>query len=310
MARPATTDGRVAEIRAFNRFYTSRIGVLGGGLHGSRHPLPEARVLFELGRQERIDVETLRHRLDMDAGHLSRLLARLEDQGLIARDGGAGARQRETSARLTAVGGQERLRLDQATVQQWSGLLEAIEDGDQRRLLEAMTTIRHVLGGPPPGATVELRAPVAGELGWIVARHGALYADEYGWGEGFEGLVAQVVASFAGSHDAGRERAWIATVDEQPAGCVLCLRRDDEVAALRLLLVEPWARGLGLGGQLIDACTAFARGAGYRTLALWTNHPLTEARRLYERRGFALVSELRHRDWDVELVGQELELRL
>jgi DNA-binding MarR family transcriptional regulator/GNAT superfamily N-acetyltransferase len=309
MGTPATTDGRIAEIRAFNRFYTSRIGVLRGGLHGSRHPLPEARVLFELGRQDVTEAGELRHRLDMDAGHLSRLLARMEDQGLVLRERSPddGRRQR---LRLTAAGRQEHLRLDRASARQWSGLLEAITPGDQRRLLDAMATVREVLGGPQRGSSIELRAPVAGELGWIVARHGALYADEYGWGVGFEALVATVVARFAAGHDAERERAWIATVDGRPAGCVLCVRRDDEVAALRLLLVEPWARGLGLGGRLIDACTDFARGAGYRTLALWTNSPLIDARRLYERRGFRLVSETPHRDWGVELAGQELVLEL
>ena len=273
MPPPATTNARVAEIRAFNRFYTNRIGVLRGGPHGSRHPLPEACVLFELGRQEVTEVAELRHRLDLDAGHLSRLLARMDDQGLVLRERSPedGRRQR---LRLTATGGYERLRLDQASAQQWSGLLDPISDGDQRRLLDAMATVRQVLGGPQPGCAVELRAPVAGELGWIVARHGALYADEHGWGEGFEALVAQVVARFASE------------------------------------LVEPWARGLGLGGRLIDACTDFARGAGYRTLALWTNHPLVEARRLYERRGFRLVSEARHAQWGVELVGQELALEL
>jgi DNA-binding MarR family transcriptional regulator/GNAT superfamily N-acetyltransferase len=309
MPSRATTDARVAEIRAFNRFYTDRIGTFRGGLHGSRQRLPESRVLFELGRQEVTEVAELRHRLELDAGHLSRLLARMEEQGLVLRERSPqdGRRQR---LRLTATGGYERLRLDQASARQWSGLLEPISDGDQRRLLDAMATVREVLGGPQPGWSVELRGTLAGELGWIVARHGRVYADEYGWGEGFEALVAQVVARFASECDPDRERAWIAAVDGRAAGCVLCVRRDDDTAALRLLLVEPWARGLGLGGRLVDACSDFARGAGYRTLALWTNHPLVEARRLYERRGFVLVSETPHDDWGVELVGQEMALEL
>jgi GNAT superfamily N-acetyltransferase len=157
---------------------------------------------------------------------------------------------------------------------------------------------------------VALRGPGPGDLGWIVARHGALYAQEYGWGAGFEALVARIVADHAAGHDPQRERCWIATADGRPAGCVLCVRRDDAVAQLRLLLVEPWARGLGLGGLLIDACVAFARGAGYRELVLWTNEPLTAARRLYDRRGFRLVAEKPHADWGVDLVGQELALAL
>ncbi|MCW2996277.1 MAG: MarR family transcriptional regulator, partial [Conexibacter sp.] len=179
----------------------------------------------------------------------------------------------------------------------------------------AMDAVRTVLDGAPAGgAEVTLRAPGPGDLGWIVARHGALYESEFGWGAGFEALIARVVADFAEGVTASEEtpeRAWIADVDGAPAGCVLCVRGDAPGdAKLRLLLVEPFARGLGAGGLLIDACVAFARDAGYRRLTLWTNHPLTGARRLYERRGFALVAEEPHADWGVPLTGQVLALEL
>jgi DNA-binding MarR family transcriptional regulator len=310
MTSPAPA-ARVEAIRAFNRFYTTRIGILREGLHDSPHPLPEARVLFELGRGGMTEVGDLRRRLDMDAGQLSRLVSRLEEQGLVAREPSPadGRRQR---LRLSASGIKAYKLLDRGAVRQWSALLASLDEAAQERLLEGMASVRYVLepADAESSAEVVLRAPAAGELGWIVARHGALYAAEYDWGVGFEALVAEIVAGFARGHDPARERAWIATVDGRPAGCVLCVRRDDAVAALRLLLVEPWARGLGLGGRLIDACVGFARGAGYRTLALWTNHPLVEARRLYERRGFAPVSEAPHADWGVDLVGQELALEL
>jgi DNA-binding MarR family transcriptional regulator/N-acetylglutamate synthase-like GNAT family acetyltransferase len=302
--------GRVEEIRAFNRFYTNRIGVLRSGLHGSRHPLPEARVLFELGRREVTEVAQLRRDLDMDAGQLSRLLARLGEQGLVRpeRSPGDGRRRR---LRLTAAGRKAYTKLDRGSARQWAELLEHLDDAQQRRLLHAMATVRAVLEDPPAGdREVVLREPRAGDLGWIVERHGALYAAQYDWGAGFEALVARIVADFAAGHDPARERAWIAEVDGERAGCVLCVRRTDAVAALRLLLVEPAARGLGLGGRLVDACIAFARAAGYRELALWTNAPLVEARRIYDRRGFRLVSEAPHADWGVELVGQELMLDL
>ena len=303
----AAPADRIEAIRAFNRFYTGRIGVLREGLHDSPHPLPDARVLFELGRGGVTEAGDLRRRLDMDAGQLSRLLTRLQDQGLVAREPSPedGRRRR---LRLTAAGTRAYGALDRGAVEQWSTLLDGLDEHAQARLLAGMEAVRDVLDPRPP--EVVLRAPAAGELGWIVQRHGELYAAEYGWGAGFEALVAEIVAGFAQGHDPARERAWIAEAGGRRAGCVLCVRRDDDVAALRLLLVEPWARGLGLGGRLIDACTAFARGAGYRTLALWTNAPLVEARRLYERRGFRLVCETPHADWGVPRVGQELALEL
>src|SRR4051812_14961016 len=270
---------RIEAVRAFNRFYTNRIGVLREGLHDSPHPLPEARVLFELGRGV-TEAGELRRTLDMDAGQLSRLLTRLDEQGLVGRERSPDDARRQR-LRLTTAGMKAYKKLDRGAVTQWRALLAPLPDAQQDELLTAMGTVRTMLEDAT-ARDVELRAPGPGDLGWVVERHGALYAAEYDWGVGFEALVADIVAAYAHGHDPRRERCWIATVSGRRAGCIFCVRRDGDgdVAQLRLLLVEPWARGLGLGGRLIDACIAFARDAGYRELVLWTNHPLTDARRL------------------------------
>lgn len=304
---------RVDAVRSFTRFYTNKIGVLRSGLHGSRHPLPEARVLYEVGRAETTEVAELRRALEMDAGQLSRLLARLDEQGLVERERSASDGRRQV-LRLTTAGRREHARLDRGAAEQWAALLQDIPESDQRRLLAAMDAVREVLERVPGREpVVTLRAPAPGDLGWIVARHGALYAEQFGWGAGFEALVARVVADFAEAvaEDPERSRAWIADVDGAPAGCILCVPGDEDGdAKLRLLLVEPWARGLGLGGRLIDACIAFARDGGHRRLTLWTNSPLVEARRLYDQRGFALIAEEPHADWGIPMTGQMLALDL
>jgi DNA-binding MarR family transcriptional regulator len=305
MPASAPPTDRIDAVRAFTRFYTNKVGVLRGGLHGSRHPLPEARVLFELGRAEATEVADLRRSLDMDAGQLSRLVARLDAQGLVVRERSPHDARRQV-LRLTAAGRAEHERLDQGAARQWSSLLAGLAEADQQRLLGAMAAVRDVLdAAPAPDATrddVALRDLRPGDLGWIVARHGALYAEEFGWGAGFEALVARVVADFAAEEDQRFRRGWIADVDGAPAGCILCVDGDEPGdAKLRLLLVEPWARGLGVG---------HARDRGAKRVVLWTNHPLTAARRLYERRGFRLIAEEPHADWGVELTGQVLALEL
>jgi DNA-binding MarR family transcriptional regulator len=302
----------IAAVRAFTRFYTNKVGALRGGLHGSRHALPEARVLFELGDGGgAMEVAALKASLDMDAGQLSRLLTRLDDDGLVAR-----ARSdhdaRKQVLKLTAKGRREVAKLDRGAVAQWSELLADVDDGARARLVGAMGAVQQILGaeGPPE---VTLRDPGPGDLGWIVERHGALYHEQFGWGAGFEALCARVVADFAAAAAAGTpgHRAWIATAGGAPAGCVLSVRGDEPGdAKLRLLLVEPWARGLGVGGALIDAVVDHARALGDRRVVLWTNHPLTGARRLYERRGFRLIAEEPHADWGVPLTGQVLALDL
>ncbi len=304
MPSTAASD-RVDAVRAFNRFYTNRIGALRGGLLGTRHPLPEARVLFELRGGDAMEVADLRRALDIDAGHLSRLLSRLGREGLVAREPSPGDARR-LRVRLTDRGRRSFAVLDARSAAETRALLDALDDEDQRRLVEALDTVRDVLEGPRPAAprAVALRAPRPGEHGWIVERHGALYAREYGWDARFEALVARIVADHAEHHDPAREAAWIAEVDGRAAGCVLCVRKDAAVAQLRLLLVEPSARGLGVGGRLVDECLRFARAAGYAEIMLWTNDALTAARRIYERAGFALVESERHASFGPELVGQ------
>jgi DNA-binding MarR family transcriptional regulator/GNAT superfamily N-acetyltransferase len=299
----------VAELRAFNRFYTGQLGMLGPRFLATPHTLAEARVLFELAQAEQVEVSALRRRMRIDAGHLSRLLARLEQRGLVARERSAADGRRQI-ARLTEAGARDFAVLDRRSNDDTAARLAGLDGADRRRLVAALGEVRRLLQAAQPERTVALRAPRAGELGWIVQRHGELYAEEYGWDSSFEALVARIVADYAEEHDPAHEAAWIAEVDGGPAGCVLCVRQDDRVAKLRLLLVEPRARGLGLGERLVGECIAFARAAGYRELALWTNDVLVHARRIYERTGFALVDEAPHHSFGHDLVSQTWSLAL
>jgi DNA-binding MarR family transcriptional regulator/GNAT superfamily N-acetyltransferase len=299
----------VAELRAFNRFYTGQLGVLGPRYLATPHTLAEARVLFELAQAEQVEVAALRRQMRIDAGHLSRLLSRLERRGLVARERSAADGRRQL-ARLTADGEKDFAVLDRRSADDTAARLADLGDAERNRLVAALAEVRQLLQPAEHKRDVELRAPRAGELGWIVQRHGELYSEEYGWSAEFEALVARIVADFAEQHDPAREAAWIADVDGAPAGCVLCVRHDETVAKLRLLLVEPRARGLGLGGRLVGECIAFARSAGYRELTLWTNDTLVHARRIYERAGFELVEEEPHHSFGHDLVGQTWTLAL
>jgi DNA-binding MarR family transcriptional regulator/GNAT superfamily N-acetyltransferase len=307
MSATATADSsvedRVAAVRAFNRFYTARIGVLRDGLLRTPHSLSEARVLYELGQREVTEVGDLRREMDIDAGFLSRLLARLQRDGLVVRERSTDDARRQR-IRLTEEGSAAFAELDRRSAEEIGAALEALSEEDQQRLVAAMDTVQEVLTHAPPGAGFVLRSPGPGDLGWIVQRHGALYAQQYGWDESFEALVAQVVAEYAREHDPRREAAWIAEVDGEPAGCVLCVRRAEDVAQLRLLLVDQRARGRGIGGRLIEECLRFAQRAGYNRITLWTNDVLHEARRLYERAGFELVDSAPHHSFGHDLVEQ------
>jgi DNA-binding MarR family transcriptional regulator/GNAT superfamily N-acetyltransferase len=296
-------EDRVATVRAFNRFYTARIGVLRDGLLRTPHSLTEARVLYELGQREVTEVADLRRELDIDAGFLSRLLARLQTNGLVARERSADDARRQR-VRLTDEGRAASAELDRRSADEIGAVLDALSEDDQKRLVASMDAVRDVLTQAPPSTGFVLRAPRPGDLGWIVQRHGALYAQQYGWDETFEALVARIVADYAEQHDPRREAAWIAEVDGEPAGCVLCTRREDDVAQLRLLLVEPRARGRGIGARLIEECLRFAQRAGYDRITLWTNDVLHEARRLYERVGFELVESAPHHSFGHDLVEQ------
>jgi DNA-binding MarR family transcriptional regulator/GNAT superfamily N-acetyltransferase len=307
-ASPTAAD--VAAIRAFNRFYTARIGALRDGLLATAHPLPEARVLYELGQVDHADFADLRRALDLDAGYLSRLLARLEEQGLVRRVRAPHDGRRQHVA-LTKRGEDAYRTLDERSAAEIATLLEGLADNERGRLLDALQTVRDVLEGAPGPASFVLRDPRPGDYGWVVQRHGALYATEYGFDATFEALVAKVVADYANDHDPQRERAWIAEASGRPVGCIFCMRRDERTAQLRCLLVEPTARGMGVGQALVDACGAFARDAGYERIVLWTNDVLVGARRLYERAGFALAASAPHRSFGRDdLVGEDWALEL
>ncbi|MGW7286773.1 bifunctional helix-turn-helix transcriptional regulator/GNAT family N-acetyltransferase [Streptomyces sp. NPDC054847] len=303
----------IQEIRAFNRFYTNLIGALDYGKHlYTPYTLTESRVLYELAHSPRTDAADLRGELSIDAGYLSRLLAKFERDGLVAR-GPSERDPRRQRITLTDRGRKAAALLDERSRQAVGALVADVPERDRDRLAEALSTVRELLSQARPGSAAEpvLRDPGPGDLGWIVQRHGSLYAAEYGWDAGFEGLVARIVADFAQEHDPRLERVWIAETDGRPVGSVMCVRDDaPDTARLRLLLVEPEARGHGLGDRLVRAAVDFARDAGYRDMVLWTNDVLTAARRIYQRAGFTLVAEKPHRSYGADLVGQDWRLSL
>jgi DNA-binding MarR family transcriptional regulator/GNAT superfamily N-acetyltransferase len=303
------TGGQVAAVREFNRFYTGVIGLLREGLLGTPYSLTEARVLFELARDDAVEGAHLRRWLDIDAGYLSRLLARFEADGLVSRTRSPADGRRQVIG-LTGPGRAVQADLDARSAGQIRALLAGLTPDGRRRLTAAMASIREIIGPAPPPAAFVLRPPVPGDLGWVVQRHGALYAAEYGWDASFEALVARIVADYAARDDRRRESAWIAELGGEPAGCVFCMRKTDTTAQLRLLLVEPRARGLGVGGRLVAECVSFARRAGYREMVLWTNDVLHAARRIYQRAGFRLAGSEPHHSFGHDLVGQDWRLPL
>ena len=303
------TGERVGAVRGFNRFYTNVIGALRGKLLDTPYSLTEARVLFELGRADAVQVADLRRILDIDRGQLSRLLARFEGDGLLVKERSDEDGRRQV-IRLSDRGRATFDMLVTRADEEVRNLLAPLSEAAQSRLVEAMKTIRVILERPTSRPSVVIRPVGPGDLGWVVHRHGVLYAREYGWDDEFEGLVAQIVADFVKNRDDRREAAWIAEVDGEPAGSVFCTKREDHVAQLRLLLVESSARGLGVGSRLVDECIRFARRAGYEQMMLWTNDVLNAARRIYERAGFELVEEGPHRSFGKDLVEQTWVLKL
>jgi DNA-binding MarR family transcriptional regulator/GNAT superfamily N-acetyltransferase len=300
---------RVAAVRAFNRMYTKILGVLDEGQLNTPYSLTEARVLFELAHHDTLDVSTLRRTLGLDAGYLSRLLGKFEADSLVERERSA-ADARQQIIRLTAAGRDTFRMLDGLASEHVRELLAGLPEEHQRSVAAAMDVIRLRLGETPEPDTVVLRPPRTGDFGWVVHRHGALYAREYGWDATFEGLTARVVADYLAEHDPHREAGWIAELHGEPAGCVFCVRKDEHTAKLRLLLVEPAARGHGVGARLVHECVEFARGAGYRAMELWTVDLLISARRIYQHEGFHLVEQERVRMFGHELTGQTWRLEL
>jgi DNA-binding MarR family transcriptional regulator/GNAT superfamily N-acetyltransferase len=310
LTQPTTSlEARAAALRAFNRFYTPVMGLLGRGLLRTPYTLSEARVIYELGQEREVDVADLRRRLGLDRGHLSRMLGRFDRGGLVVRRRSEDDGRRQVVA-LTRRGRSAFETLDGRSADEAAELLAGLDEGGQRRVIAAMGAIESELGAGPRTRTVVIRDPRPGDLGWVIQRHGELYAREHGWDASFETLVARIAADFAESHDPGRERAWIAEVDGIPAGCIFCVRRDDDTAQLRLLLVEPRARGLGVGARLVAECVEFARAAGYAEIILWTQDCLDAARRIYQRAGFELVREAAHTSFGHDLVEQYWSLRL
>jgi DNA-binding MarR family transcriptional regulator/GNAT superfamily N-acetyltransferase len=293
----------VDDVRGFNRFYTRVLGLLRPQLAGSAFGLTEARVMFELAHADDVAVADLRRDLDLDAGYLSRILSAFTAAGLVAREQSKNDGRRQV-VRLTTAGRQAFAQLDQLQASAIDTLLHPLDDGQQRQLVAAMGQIRRVLGDERPRRGLVLRPPEPGDLGWVVERHGARYAGEYGWDATFEALVARIVADFAGRHST-REAAWIAELDGERVGCVFCTTADSaDTAQLRLLLVEPAARGFGAGTRLVDECLRFARRAGYTRITLWTNDVLVAARRIYERAGFTCDRRDPHHSFGHDLVGE------
>lgn len=300
---------RVQQVRAFNRFYTRAIGVLGDEYLHTRWTVTEARIIFELATSDEATVADLRRRLDLDRGYLSRIMASFEDSGVVARapDPDDARRQR---VRLTSAGRREFKLLNRKSARDIAAILATHSEGEQSALLSAMSTIRRILGDEQVERDVTLTAPQPGDFGWVIQRHGALYAQEHGWNGSFEALVADIVSRYLLDHDPDREAAWIARCGDEPLGSVFCVRKDQRTAQLRLLLVEPRARRLGVGSDLVTACIAFARDRGYRRLVLWTNDVLVDARRIYERAGFELEKVEPHHSFGADLVGQYWALDL
>ena len=310
MSEQAALPNRIAAVRRFSRFYTGAIGALREHLHDSRFSLTEARVLYELAHRPDLTATAIGRDLGLDSGYLSRILQRFARDGLLRRersphDG------RQTRLTLTEAGSAAFAPLDAASAREIGTLLTRLPDPAQAVLVAAMGQIETLLGGTEPAPRPWLlRPPRRGDIGWVVARHGALYAEEYAFDARFEALVAKVAGAFLEANDPACERCWIAERDGVNVGSIFLVRGDSETARLRLLLVEPTARGAGIGRRLVAECLAFARAAGYRRVVLWTNDILTAARHLYVESGFRLVASKPHRDFGPAIVGEDWTLEL
>ncbi|WP_431096153.1 bifunctional helix-turn-helix transcriptional regulator/GNAT family N-acetyltransferase [Polaromonas aquatica] len=308
---PVATTANIKAVRSFNRFYTQRIGVLDPYL-GSQFSLTEVRVLYELAHRDQPTATELGRDLSLDAGYLSRILRRFESKGWLARVPSP-ADARQSLLRLTEAGHAVFAPLQQQSRDEAAALLAALAPGDQRKVVSAMATVQRLLAGettPAAIRTVLLRDAEPGDMGWVVQQHGEIYAREYGWNSEFEALVADIAGKYLKNHQPEWEKCWIAEVDGERAGAVFVVRKSATVAQLRMLILTPQARGLGLGGRLTDACIAFARGKGYKKMVLWTNSCLDAARGIYTKRGFTLVKSEPYHGFGKDLVGETWELKL
>ena len=304
-----STDPQVNEIRAFNRFYTRKIGVL-DGMASRPFSLAEARVLYELAHREQPTATDIRKELGLDAGYLSRIIRGFERRKLVAR-AQSKTDERQKFLSLTPKGQKVFAPLDERSNRDVAAMIEKLAPAERGRLLDAVQTIRTLLGDrPEPRTPYLLRQHQPGDMGWVVQKQGILYVREYGWDETFEALVAEIVAKFIKEYDPKRERCWIAEKDGAQVGAVFAVKGSDEVAKLRLLHVEPEARGLGIGKRLVEECVRFARQAGYKKMTLWTQSILYAARHIYEQTGFRLVREEKHHSFGKDLTGETWELEL
>jgi DNA-binding MarR family transcriptional regulator/GNAT superfamily N-acetyltransferase len=306
-------NARIAAVRGFNRYYTRQIGVLRKRFLDSPYSLSEARVLHEIATKQSPTASDIARTLDLDAGYLSRVLRNFERRGLIRKrtspkDG------RQSHVTLTPRGKKSYIPLDARSQSDTAAMLGKLAPADQTRLIAAMTTIETLLEGqvyePASEPSYILRAPRPGDFGWIVKRNAELYAQDYGWLDPFEGVCAQIVADFVNKYDESRERGWIAEIDGENVGAVMLANDGDEVARLRLLLVEPKARGLGIGARLVEEAIRFARSAGYRKITLWTHSVLTAARHIYQNAGFKLMRSEEHKNWGQPVVSEHWDLEL
>ena len=310
MAGQGDLEQRVDAVRRFNRFYTRRIGVLQEGLLGSRYSLTEVRVLYELAHRETPTAAELCKELGLDPGYVSRIVRGFKKRGLISRSRSA-TDGRQSLLSLTARGREAFAPLNARSQDEVRGVLRGLSETDQHRLIQAMQTIETLLGPRvEPRVPYLLRPHRPGDMGWVVHRHGALYAQEYGWDETFEALVAENAAKFIREFDPKRERCWIAEREGEIVGSVFLVKQSDAVGKLRLMYVEPKARGLGIGSRLAEECIRFARQVGYRKITLWTNSVLLAARHIYQKAGFRLVHAEPHHSFGHDLIGETWELDL
>lgn len=300
-------DERTEMVRRFNRFYTRQIGVLHEHLLDSAFSLTEVRILYELAHREQLTSADLCRELGLNAGYLSRVIAGFEKQGLIAKTRSP-TDARAVQLKLTEQGQHTLAPLVDASRREVAAMLERLPATAQQELVAAMVQIQGLLGEPSPAYI--LRNPQPGDMGWIIHRQAVLYAQEYGWNSEYEALVADILATFVREFDLARERCWIAEKDGKVIGSVFIVHQDDTTAKLRLLYVDPCARGLGIGSRLVDECLRFSRQAGYTHMVLWTNSILTGARRIYDKAGFQLLEEEAHHSFGKDLLGQVLAREL
>lgn len=305
-----SSDDQIAAVRGFNRFYTRKLGVLDQHLMKSPFSLSEARVLYELAHRDDLAAKDLVGELGLDPGYLSRILQKLDDSGLIARKPLPSDR-RQVRLSLTAKGRQAFAKLDRSSHDEVSAMLGRLGDGERAALVHAMAAIETTLEPETPARPAFLlRNHRPGDIGWIVSRHGAVYAQEFGWDISFEALVAEITAQFIRNYDPSREHCWIAEMDGEPVGSIFLVKGSDQVAKLRLLLLEKKARGLGIGRALTEQCIRFARETGYTSITLWTQSILLAARGIYQRAGFRRIAEEPHHSFGVDLIGETWELKL